>query len=1504
MSKILWKVITVLLVISVVVPSALAAPAVDVSGSTEAKPVQQPPAPHKFEAVEAEIVDISEPAIYIIRLKDAPVASYRGGLAGFEATNPEVKGKVKLNVESEASVAYADYLEAEQAQAIMAMEQTVKRSLDVKYQYKYAYNGMAVELTPQEAAEIAQLPMIVNVARDYMLYPTTDVGPEWIGAFGIWDGDDTAGLPGTKGEGIIAGIIDSGINMDHPSFASVGDDGYVHTNPLGEDNYVGLCATEPATYTCNSKLIGVWDYIDSDGIDADHGSHVASTVAGNVVYSPTIEADTITITATKISGVAPHANIIAYDVCGDSGCPNSATMAAKEQAILDGVDVINYSIGGGASNPWTDEGALSWLAVRDAGIFAATSAGNSGPGAETMGSPANSPWLLSVGASTHNRKFRGALIDMDGGDTPPADIEGKSIASGYGPAEIVYAGWYTSTGAANDAMCLDPFPADTFDGEIVVCDRGEIARTAKGANVLAGGAGGYVLANDAASANSLNADAHFLPAVHITYADGEVLKAWLTQTEVQTATIAGTTLAVDDSYADIMAGFSSRGPNEATTLASSIIKPDVAAPGVDVFAATISGVEYQSMSGTSMASPHAAGAAALIRALYPGWTPAQVQSALMMTAWTDLLKEDETTAADPFDMGAGRIDLSKAGQVGFVLDETTANFEAADPAEGGKPETLNLASFGNSQCLQECEWTRVLSSTKDYAVTWNASVEEADGMTLTVEPATFELAAYATQVITVSADVRGLPNDEWVFGRVMLIPTTAYTEPVDAHFPVAVVPSTGVLPQMVQIETRRNAGSYLVEDLQALEITDLTINYYGFTRGDMTTESLYEDPTYGNPYDFATVPTGTFYITMTVGADGKRLVAEVLSSEAPDVDLFVGPGETPTASAEVCASTTPSWDEYCSVTDPAEGVWWVLVQNWQGSGAQPDEIVLATAVLDDDAENMEVTGPDAVPEGDEFDLRVFWDIPTMEAGDIWYGALTIGTDGDNPGNVGTVPVDILRYADDVSKEAISPVWADGIATYQITIQPNVTGQDVMYYITDTLPAELTYVEGSATATAGTINVVGNELTWSGTMVGKGFYEMSTSIEDSWCDTGFGGYVDLAGYGLMPDEGISGEGVWSAFAGQNPIQFFGGTRQGLNFTDDGLVFFEGDLGDDPEVNTSLPDPADPNDLLAILWNDMRIVYNAQDLRGVTLATAGADISIIEYDGVEPAGGGDNRYDFQAVIYSTIDNRPGYYEFVFAYDNFTGYPDSATVGLENKDGTLGNELVYGDPSGVITDGLMVCFDYSFNPVVITYKAHVDADLEIGDTITNTVVHTTDNPGSKEASTDAVSTVQGPVPNWAKAVLINDEVYGPAQSPYTVVPEDTVTIVDTVKIDYSDNITFTLTEEWSESFELVDYELAALPGGTLLLPLDGTLMPPSGVFTDDGSLTLRVYNMPSEWTYVLTKTFSILEGDWETDVITESLWVEHADTQLDDVVLVFEHAVEEYMIYLPLVMRNAGG
>ncbi|MCB0035080.1 MAG: S8 family serine peptidase, partial [Anaerolineales bacterium] len=669
-------------------------------------------------------------------------------------------------------------------------------------------------------------------------------------------------LNGTLGEGVIVGILDTGVDPWNPSFLAVGGDGYVHTNPLGEGNYLGVCDPSNAggdgvvaydpTFPCNSKLIGVWGYTASDPSPRDgdgHGSHTASTAAGNVVFDSVAIAPTQVFTA-DISGVAPHANIIAYDVCIDGGgCPGASLAAARDQALLDGVDVINYSIGSSAPTGdfWADAESLQWLALRDAGVFVATSNGNSGNGDATTGSPADTPWITSVGANSHNRAFLVTVALSDGVST--VEVSGQAMTSGYGPAPIVFSSDYLS--GTEDARLCAPgaFPPGTFSGEIVVCERGIYGRVDKGQSALDGGAGGFILAQpDEATGGpgAVAADTHVLPAAHIDYYQYQILRQFVITDSVAavSGTLSGASLDVDDSHGDIMAAFSSRGPNGTD---ADLIVPKVTAPGRAIWAAYHQGpggdgdYTYNVIQGTSMASPHAAGAGALLSAAHPDWSPAQMESALMLTARDTVLNDDGINIATPFAQGSGHIAVGMAAMSPLVMDVSTAEYVASEPNDGDNFDVrdLNIASLGEDSCVAVCSWTRTVENVSSGTLTWTTSLTITAPATGTVQPATFTLAPGETQVITVSVDVSGnTPETDWVFGKVELDEDSG-TYP-DGHLPIAVYPASGNVPETLDIETQFTSGSVDLVDLLSIEITDLYTEATGMVFGELTTTSLPE----------------------------------------------------------------------------------------------------------------------------------------------------------------------------------------------------------------------------------------------------------------------------------------------------------------------------------------------------------------------------------------------------------------------------------------------------------------------------------------------------------------------------------------------------------------------------------------------------------------------------------------------------------------------------------------
>ncbi|WP_161958550.1 S8 family serine peptidase [Ornithinimicrobium cavernae] len=941
-------------------------------------------------------------APHIVRLVDPPLATYRGGIAGLSATTPRTTGETRLDVSSPASRAYLAHLRTEQDAFLTAATLALGERPEVEHRYSHALNGVAVHVTQAQAERLRGLPGVAEVEAPFAREVQTDAGPEWIGAPGLWDGTAGPGGAASMGEGVVIGVIDTGINHDHPSFADVGGDGHDHDNP--RDTFYGLCDPLTGAPLCNDKLIGVWDLTGTGPNDEHgHGSHTASTSGGNVVDA-VVKAPTIALER-PVSGVAPHANLIAYKACTPAGtCLSPSLVAAIDQATADGVDVINYSIGGGSSDPWGDADALAFLAAREAGVFVATSAGNEGPGAETIGSPADAPWVLGVGAASHDRAIINSVAGLSGGaSTPPGELVGRSMTAGYGPAALADAR------AFGDAQCLQPFLPGTFDGQIVVCERGVNPRVEKGTNVQLGGAGGMILVNTEADGESTVADPHVLPAVHLGYTDGARLAAWMRDGgDGHTGSITGTVVTNEASLGDITAGFSSRGPNLSVP---GVIKPDVIAPGVDILAAVhtvdpTAGPEFGLMSGTSMSSPHAAGAAALVRALQPEWTPAEVQSALMVTGLDKVVRKDDgTTQADPFDEGAGRVDLTRAARAGMVLDVPGADYLAADPAQGGDPSTLNLPSLGEDECRGTCSWTRLVRNPGDTAVTWRATTEGDVG--LTVSPRRFTVQPGEQVAVKVTADVSGRSVGTWTFGAVRFTAAGSTTVP-EAHFPVAVRPA-GAGGDSIDIEAGAATGSHTETVTSPIDVRSLQVTVAGLQQGVRETVLVPQDPTMLDPYD---TTVGTHTTLVEVPAGSRVIAADIGRTTANDLDLFVGIDSNgdgvAQAGEELCSSATAGPIEGCTVADPEGGTYWVMVQNWL-SGQVADEADLTIAVVPGaDAGNLTASGPGKVAADTPFDLRFDWALPSLESGDVWVGAVDLGSSRQSPDDVGSVLVTLHR----------------------------------------------------------------------------------------------------------------------------------------------------------------------------------------------------------------------------------------------------------------------------------------------------------------------------------------------------------------------------------------------------------------------------------------------------------------------------------------------------------------
>lgn len=961
---------------------------------------------------------------YLIEFTEAPALNFAGN-SQFKAT--AVVANARFDADTDAVRSYVGELAHAQSAWLKNAERLLGRPLAAVQHYRYTYNGVALDLSPSEVTQLAGQTGVRRIEADALAWVSTDAGPAWIGASAAWNG--VAGANATRGEGMIVGIVDTGINIDHPAFAEVDADGYRHQNP--RSTRYGLCLSSLSA-GCNNKLIGVHDFTDEaprNGLDVDgHGSHVAGTAAGNV-RSTTINGITASLQL-RLSGVAPRANLISYKACvagtnGNPGsCPNSATLAALDQAVADGVDVINYSIGGSASDPWptlTGGGNSAPMramanAVR-AGIAVAVAAGNEGPVAGSMQSPANSPWVLAVANATSDRRIANVLTDLSGADSAPPVVQwvGAGLAGGVGPVRIVLGEQFGSA-RCSQGTSLDspptgvsnPWVGRVFNGEIVVCDRGVQARVAKGANVASAGGGGMVLVNTAAEGESTVSDDHYIAATHLGYSDGELLKTWVrANPNGARGRLTGVQSLRDPAFGDVLASSSSRGPEPT---GAGILKPNLTAPGSSILAPSDSGTAEATLSGTSMASPHVAGALALLRSQRRGESPGTLASAFELTAAPGVRYQDGVSIATPFDAGMGRTRVDRALAAGLVLPISISDFERENPASGGDPSRLNLAALYRSDCTTRCTFTRTLRAWR--AGSYQVSDTSSGGVRIQASPSSFTLGVGQTQTLSIEVDVSD-PRvlGRWAFGE-LSISSDDPTIPV-SRLRSVMRSTVGSLPDQISIQTSSDRGSHELTLSGLVALPALSFQLDGPVPATAETLSIPVDPTASDAFDSNT-GTETRLIDLTAAG---TIRADTTQSSARDIDLYVGRDSNNNGLAEeselLCKSTSSGVAESCVLNDQAAGRYWARVQNYANTSVN-DSVVLQTAAIAAGASSNRAgaaTGPSVAAAGANVPVLLSFDVGGLKNGERAYASLALraGTGGQT--TFARIPVAIERVGE-------------------------------------------------------------------------------------------------------------------------------------------------------------------------------------------------------------------------------------------------------------------------------------------------------------------------------------------------------------------------------------------------------------------------------------------------------------------------------------------------------------
>ncbi|WP_283164376.1 S8 family serine peptidase [Shewanella corallii] len=1324
--------------------------------------------------------NLEGPQTYIIQMEDAPTALYQGGVNGFAATSAraiaptmgsgERFGKVDFN--QPAVISYQNYL-TERQDTVVTNIQTLAPQAEIQRRYNVALNGVTMELTQEQAAKVARMPGVTAVTRSRNHQLFTFEGPKHIGADDLWQGNGVPANVSARGEGVLVGIIDTGINSDHPSFAAVSGDGYRHKNPLGEGKYLGDCVESPDL--CNSKLIGIRSYetiTDSyknpefqpdvpesqvdykrppNGEDYNgHGSHVAGTAAGNLLSNVPYKIPNAKETGdgfdtnlhfNEISGVAPRANIISYQACfpGDGsydqtyvGCPTDVLIATIEDAIEDGVDVINFSIGSIEKQPWYDAIELAFLSARESGISVAAAAGNFGHRTSLIDHV--SPWLTSVGATTHGKQIKltkkGALTLST--DIGLGEIEGQGISGSF-------TGTLVNAAAYGDEQCLEPFSPGTFEAnQIVICKRGEIARVTKGTNVAAGGAGAIILYNataddDGQGSNQLFLNPFPIPGLHIDFDSGSLLGTNVLINPDLQATISPSILETQDRNPDLLGSFSSRGPSRTTP---DVMVPNLAAPGVDIFAPWADDMpftkqpntaDFASISGTSMASPHIAGAMALLTQAHPEWTPAMIQSALMMTAKPGKREvNDETRIANFHEMGSGVINVGRAVRAGLVLDEKSDNYKAANPDQGGDITALNLPYLVNANCQLECTWLRTFTATSEGS--WNVStktitVEGAPFLELEVYPKSFTLRKGQHQLLKVKAklldvDTVGSPRYE-TMGEVHIEPTSN-SLPAQ-YLPVIAKVGSNPLPPIITGKIHRNDGTLLTPELKTKEIKKLNTRVSGLAIGKQQTHKL--TSLSGTDFDFKKPETfvdnpGINIQFFDVPEGTRRIVWEETSQSntaKSSIDIGIDlnkDGLVNWHDEAICYSFTDAMD-YCAINDPEPGRYWALVGNFkrviEGDENTSDTISTSLAIISNsDNDNLSVSGPQSSNGLDPYQLELKWALSDAKKGDRYYAFLEIGNSPDNLNNIGKMGVNLVHGGDDITVTPSKEQAAEGdIVEFTVTMQPNLLSLERKVDLQVQWPKELQLVKDKTAAiSAGRdlkdkLSIQDASLSLSvvqdASNTVKRDYLFTTSDDDPSCRVPIGNnpyYLDLLQAGINAIPQITGaitntKTYKLSTLGISHIPLYNNEPQLME--KDTLTISPGgfiQLDSFPfvlPIHFPLEKNYAPDTIIAPLWRgDGAIKYGydrelEEDVGVSVAATQNGRYLVVEWDNmhqetvpfINENPDPNARYSFEVIASSKVEFTPGQHEFIFAYDKLTGKKmNIGAIGTHGYYGPMGS------------------------------------------------------------------------------------------------------------------------------------------------------------------------------------------------------------------------------------------
>ncbi|WP_336212077.1 S8 family serine peptidase [Nonomuraea sp. LPB2021202275-12-8] len=942
--------------------------------------------------------------LYLVQFDAPPLATYAGGVGGIGATRPAPGGR--LDRASRQYAAYRDHLRAERTRTLGAAGLGNAKTVA---EYDVVLNGAGVRLTGAEVTALARTPGVRGIwKQEYRPLDTTDT-PAFLGMAGP-DGTWARqfGDPSHAGEGVIVGVVDSGVSPGNPSFAPLPeprpDAGVIAKKWTG-----GCAPAEEAPVTCTNKLIGArWYNFGKPTPDAEyrsprdyhgHGSHVASTAAGNHGVEAVING----VNVGTSSGMAPAARLAMYKACWmdtnltTGGCGILEQIKGIDDAVADGVDVLNLSISG-SPDTVTDPIELALFNAAAAGVFVAASGGNSGPGASTVAH--NSPWVTTAAAGTHDRAVVKA-VTLGDGTTYTSAGSGGSLPQ----APLVDAAAAPAPGSpAADATLCKPGSLDpaTVTGTIVLCARGDNARTDKSRAVKQAGGVGMILYNP--SPATIDADVHFVPTVHVGPAEGAAVKAYIAGAAAPTASMAA---AVKETRrAPQVWTSSSAGP--ALAGGGDLLKPDVLAPGAAVIAAVApefnGGNDFASFSGTSMASSHVAGVAALLKQRNPAWTPMMIKSALMTTAGqTDntgaAIRRENGAAATPLDHGAGHLRPGGAFDPGLVYDsgprewarfvcgsgeQITVGDEDCAALGPIDSSDLNYPSIAVGDLAGRQTVTRTVRNSTGQTGVYVPKLDVPTGYEVTVTPQKLTVRPEESASYTVEITHTGTTYRTWSFGSL----TWSGSRGHSVRSPIALRAVPIVAPDEVRVEGAAGDTDLTVVAGHAGTLTSAVA---GLTPAQVATKHLVGTQT---GFDSANPAEGPAAgkVTVVVPAGGKVARFATYDADVPagtDLDLYVYRdgalvGRSVGLTAEEAFTTTAAgrYDVY-------------VVQYATATGVHEQDVRLHAFVVGPAAAGNLTVTPAAVPvtPGRRVELSAAWS--GLSTGTRYLGVVEYG-DGSAP----------------------------------------------------------------------------------------------------------------------------------------------------------------------------------------------------------------------------------------------------------------------------------------------------------------------------------------------------------------------------------------------------------------------------------------------------------------------------------------------------------------------------